>query len=142
MVPTKDTVSGNVGPSVYIARNRLTNAFARDLLRYWEVDGPKLIERVSQEQPGTLLKCLTMMVPREYKIEHQNPANGLSDEQLAVMVVELEEKIAARLAGEGAKVISADPVPIAAAAPKAKRLRGKDRKPRKLRGSPRTPSSP
>ncbi len=91
------------------------------------------------------MKCLTMLVPKEYKIEHGNPANGLTDEQLAVMVAELEERISQRLAGEGAKVINAEPAPIAR--PRAKgvvkgRKRGKDRKPRKLRGSPKTPSSP
>jgi hypothetical protein len=83
----------------------------RDLLRFWEVRGMKVIEQVAREQPGTLLKCLTMLVPRELKVEHSNPTNGLSDEQLSMMVIELEERISSRLAGETAKVINTQALP-------------------------------
>jgi hypothetical protein len=44
------------------------------------------------------------LVPRELKIEHANPASDLSDEQLALMIAELEERIARRLAESEAKL--------------------------------------
>ncbi len=140
------TRSGNTLGHVYIARKRLNDAFVRDLYKFWTGDGDKLIRRVAEEQPGTLLKCLTMLVPKEYKIEHTNPANGLTDEQLAVMVIELEERIAERLAGGGAKVISGElapsPIPVKAKKAEPGRRRGKDKRQRKLRGKPRTPRTP
>jgi hypothetical protein len=74
----------------------------------------KVIERVAMEQPGTLLKCLTMLVPRELKVEHSNPTGALSDEQLVMMVAELEERISSRLAGESARVINAEALPAPA----------------------------
>jgi hypothetical protein len=42
------------------------------------------------------------------KIEHTDPVKGLSDEKLAAMIAELEERIARR-AGEGAKLIEVEP---------------------------------
>ena len=142
--PQAVSVSGGSLGHVYIARKRLNDAFVRDLYKFWQGSGDKLIARVAEEQPGTLMKCLTMLVPKEYKIEHGNPANGLTDEQLAVMVAELEERISARLqAGEGAKVINAEPIakPVKAK-PVNGRKRGKDRKQRKLRGTPKVQVSP
>jgi hypothetical protein len=117
VIPYRTPGSAEAGPSLYIARNRLNNAFVRDLFAYWGKSGDKLIERVAAEQPGTLLKCLTMLCPKEVKLEHTNPVNGLSDESLAMMVMDLEERISARLTGESAKVINAQAVP---AAPKPK----------------------
>ncbi len=116
VIPHRPAGSAEAGPSLYIARNRLNNAFVRDLFAYWGKSGDKLIERVAQEQPGTLLKCLTMLCPKEVKLEHSNPVNGLSDESLAMMVLDLEERIAARLTGETAKVINAEALPAPAPA--------------------------
>jgi hypothetical protein len=85
----------------------VNDAFMRDLLKHWQEHGPQVIERVAKEQPGTLLKCLTNLVPREMKIEHTNPTSKLSDEELAMMIAALEE----RLTGENAKVIDAQAEP-------------------------------
>src|SRR5262245_764254 len=56
-------------------------------------------------QPASYLKILALLVPREHKIEHGNPASALSDEQLALMIVELEERIARRVADSDVKLI-------------------------------------
>ena len=54
---------------------------------------------------------MAMLCPKEVKLEHGNPTNGLSDEALASMVAELEERIASRLQGENARVIDAQAEP-------------------------------
>ena len=99
--------------NVYFTRRRLNQTFLEALLEEFHKNGPKILERVGLEQPGILLKRLTMLVPRELKIEHGNPTNGLSDEQLALMVAELEGRISARLKGENAKLIEAQAEPSA-----------------------------
>jgi hypothetical protein len=103
--------SGNPAADVYIARRRVNDAFMRDLLALWQEKGPQVLERVAREQPGTLVKCLTMIIPKEMKIEHGNHAGRLSDDALAMMIAELEKRIASRLQGENAKVIDVQAEP-------------------------------
>jgi hypothetical protein len=104
----KPVSSGNPAADLYIARRRANDAFLRDLVRHWQEHGPEVIDRVAKEQPGTLLKCMTMLVPKEMKIEHSNPTSRLSDEELAMMIAALEE----RLTGENAKLIDAQAEPV------------------------------
>jgi hypothetical protein len=111
----KPVSSGNPAADLYIARRRVNDAFMRDLLKHWQENGPQVIDRVAKEQPGTLLKCMTMLVPKEMKIEHTNPTGRLSDEELAMMIAALEE----RLTGETAKVINAEPVDAGKRQPKS-----------------------
>jgi hypothetical protein len=75
------------------------------LLRDFRQGGPKAIERVRRTQPASYLKILALLVPREHKLEHINPLKGLSDEQLADMIADLEERITRRAAGVDAKLI-------------------------------------
>jgi uncharacterized small protein (DUF1192 family) len=112
----------------------------RDMLRYWERSGMKVIERVAMEQPGTLLKCLTMLVPRELKVEHHNPTGSLSDEQLVMMVAELEERISSRLQGETARVINAEALPAPAVQSGAARRQAAYRARKKARAGTPGPS--
>ena len=82
----------------------LNQEFIQALLVHFRQHGKKAIEKAAREQPAAYLKILAFLVPREMKIEHTDPVKGLSDEQLAAMVAELEQRIARR-AGEGAKLI-------------------------------------
>jgi hypothetical protein len=53
-----------------------------------------------------------MLMPKEMKIESASTTiSRLSDEQLHAMVAELQERIAAKLSCEDAKVISAEASP-------------------------------
>src|SRR5262245_9098855 len=99
--------------NVYYTRRRVNQAFLDALLEEFHKNGPKILERVGQEQPGTFMKVLGQLVPKELKVEHSNPLSHLSDEQLAAMVAHLEEQIAAKLSGENAKVITAEAEPSA-----------------------------
>src|SRR5262245_38317138 len=81
----------------------------RDLFDVWKRKGIEILEQVSREQPGTFMKCMTQLMPRDFKVESSVDVLGrLSDEQLAAMVTELKERIAAKLSGAGAKVINAN----------------------------------
>jgi hypothetical protein len=58
------------------------------------------------------------LVPREHKVEHNNPLKNLSDEQLAAMIEYLETSLEAQ-AGRSVKVIEGtiEPAPIEATTP-------------------------
>ena len=74
---------------------------------------------MARTQPGAYCKILTLLVPRELKLEHRNAIADLSDEQLEVMIEELTERIARRAAGSDAKLIEAvETTPVEVPKPK------------------------
>ena len=96
----------------------MNDAYMRDLFDVWKRKGIEILEQVSREQPGTFMKCMTQLMPRDFKVESSVDVVGrLSDEQLASMIAELEERIKRRLSGAGAKVINANVETYAAALP-------------------------
>jgi hypothetical protein len=99
--------------NVYHTRRRVNQAFLEALLEEFHKNGAKILERVGQEQPGTFMKVLAMLTPKELNVEHSNPASQLSDETLALMISELERRIADRLSGESAKLNNAQTEPLA-----------------------------
>lgn len=112
--------SASLAGDVNIARRRINQSFLRRFIEHFEQHGEKVIARVAEEQPGTYLKCLCLLMPKESRIEVSNPTGKLSDEQLALMVSELEQRIASRLSGEDAKVIPHDPERDGHVAPKTR----------------------
>jgi hypothetical protein len=51
------------------SRNKLTEAFATDLRLAWERDGASVLERVARDEPGTLLKVVASLMPRDVDID-------------------------------------------------------------------------
>src|SRR5262245_42489495 len=103
----KPAWSGTPSADVYIARRRVNDAFLRDLIRDWEAHGAEVLAQVRREQPGTYMKVMAMLMPKEMKMETgQTTLSNLTDEQLQAMIHELEERIAAKLSGEEAKIIN------------------------------------
>jgi hypothetical protein len=85
----------------------LNDAYARDLLELWKRKGIEILEEVSRQQPGTFMKCMTQLMPRNFNIDSSMDVVGrLSDEQLASIVVELEQRVATKLARAEAKLIN------------------------------------
>src|SRR6478752_3877456 len=96
---------GNRGGRPHGSRNRaiLNEEFIAALLRHFRRQGERAIARMAKTQPSAYVKILTLLVPRELKLEHRNAVADLSDEQLEAMIADLEERIAAKAAA--AKVI-------------------------------------
>ena len=122
-MPFEPGRSGNPagGPVGSRHRQQLNSEFIAALLRDFRHGGPKAIERVRRTQPAAYMKILALLVPREIKVDHTNPVEGLSDERLADMIAELEERIARRAAGDKAKVIEGmvEPMAVETTAPPA-----------------------
>ena len=85
-------------------RQQLNGEFIAALLRDFRHGGPKAIERVRRTQPAAYLKILTLLCPREHKVEHRNLIKELTDEQLEAMIEYIETSLAAQ-AGAPAKMI-------------------------------------
>ena len=88
-----------------------------------------------QTQPGTYLKVLALLIPREHKVEHSNPLKDLTDEQLEAMIEYIETSLAAQ-AGAPAKMIEGTMEPISVEVQRGPLLEPPKRKPRKRVPSP------
>jgi hypothetical protein len=101
----KRVLVGNPDGSNYRSRRLLNQEFIQALLLHFRNEGKRAIQRVAKEQPGTYVKILALLVPREMRLEHANPISGLSDEQLDKMIDYLQQKIARCAAGGDVKLI-------------------------------------
>src|SRR5262245_40675585 len=109
--------SGNPagGPVGSRHRQQLNGEFIAALLRDFRHGGPKAIERVRRTQPAAYLKILTLLCPREHKVEHRDLIKELSDEQLDAMIEYIETSLAAQ-AGHSVKLIEGEPTTVPASA--------------------------
>jgi hypothetical protein len=89
--------------------------------------GRAAINKVMTQQPAVFLKLLVLLVPRQMTLEHTGGVKAMTDEQIEQAIEAIQRMLAARAAGEGAKVIDAVPEPVALPAP--------SRKPRRKRGA-------
>jgi hypothetical protein len=75
--------------------------------------GASAIEKVRKQQPAAYMKICALLVPREMKVEHSGGVKAMTDEQLEQGIEAIRAMLAAREAGENAKVIEgvAEPAP-------------------------------
>lgn len=73
------------------SRNRLTETALAALGEHFAVHGAAAIHRVFIEEPGTYLKIVASLLPRQTTIEKLSPFGDLSDTELA----ELEQHVVA-----------------------------------------------
>ena len=57
------------------------------------------------------MRCLTLLIPREHKVEHSNPLKDLTDQELEAMIEYLKTSLEAQ-AGAPAKMIEGTIEPI------------------------------
>jgi hypothetical protein len=104
--------SGNPAGRLRGSRNRLSEEVVCALLRDFRKHGEKAIAEVRRTQPGVYLKVLALLVPKEHRVQHSNALSGISDEMLADMIAELEERLARR--ADQAKVIEGQAIGVPA----------------------------
>ena len=134
------------------SRNKLSEEVICALLRDFRKHGEKAIAKVRREQPGVYLRCLTLLIPREHKVQHSNPLKDLTDEQLEDMIEYIKASLEAQ-AGGSVKLIEGtiEPTAVEATAPPALEppepksrlmlaadaaVRPRERKPRKVPSPP------
>ena len=124
-------MSGNPAGRLRGSRNKLSEEVICALLRDFRKHGEKAIAKVRREQPGVYLRCLTLLIPREHKVEHSNPLKELTDEQLVAMIEYIETWLAAQ-AGGSVKVIEGMIEPTTVPATALPGLEPPKRKPNRL----------
>src|SRR5215831_15385350 len=98
--------SGNPagGPVGSRHRQQLNGEFIAALLRDFRHGGPAAIAKVRKNQPAAYCKLLTLLCPRDVKVEHSGGVKAMSDEEIDQAIELIQTMLAAR-AGEAAKVI-------------------------------------
>jgi hypothetical protein len=92
-------------------------SFNKDFLLALATDfkqhGASAIAKVRKQQPAAYMKICALLVPREMKVEHSGGVKAMTDEQLEQGIEAIRAMLAAREAGENAKVIEgvAEPAP-------------------------------
>jgi hypothetical protein len=105
--------SGNPGGSPEATRRAFNKDFLVALARDFKAHGEQVLARVRRESPASYLKVCAMLVPRELKIEHSGGVKSMTDEELEKGIEAIKAMLAARDAGENAKLIEgvAEPAP-------------------------------
>ena len=117
--------SGNPGGSPEATRRAFNKDFLVALARDFQAHGEQVLARVRRELPASYLKVCAMLVPRQMQIEHAGGVKAMTDEQLEKGIEAIKAMLAAREAGENAKVIEgvAEPTPVGRVAKPTKRKR-------------------
>ena len=111
--------SGNPagGPVGSRHRQQLNGEFIAALLRDFRHGGPAAIAKVRKNQPAAYCKLLTLLCPRDVKVEHSGGVKAMTDEQIERAIEVIEDMLAKRDAGEAAKIIEGTSEPAALPAP-------------------------
>src|SRR5215469_14553802 len=80
-------------------RQQLNGEFIAALLRDFRHGGPAAIAKVRKNQPAAYCKLLTLLCPRDVKIEHSGGVKAMSDEEIEQAIELIQTMLAAR-AGE------------------------------------------
>ena len=101
------------GPVGSRHRQQLNGEFVAALLRDFRHGGPAAIAKVRKNQPAAYCKLLTLLCPRDVKVEHSGGVKAMTDEQIERSIELIKEMLAQREAGANAKVIEGVAEPVA-----------------------------
>src|SRR5215469_14089608 len=90
--------------------------FIAALLRDFRHGGPAAIAKVRKNQPAAYCKLLTLLCPRDFRVEHSGGVKAMSDEEIEQAIELIQTMLAAR-ASEAAKVIEGTAEPAALPVP-------------------------
>src|SRR5262249_19899642 len=105
------------GPVGSRHRQQLNGEFIAALLRDFRHGGPAAIAKVRKNQPAAYCKLLTLLCPRDFRVEHSGGVKEMTDEQIERSIELIKEMLAQREAGANAKVVEGVAEPAALPAP-------------------------
>jgi hypothetical protein len=92
-----------LGGRVKGSRNRISEAFLKDLALEWEQSGPAALKIMAREEPGNFVKVVAALLPKEFEITDSR-LTELSDEEIDGLIEQLRLRTAIiRNAGDGEK---------------------------------------
>jgi hypothetical protein len=92
------------------SRNKLSEAFLRDMLAAWEQRGAKAIEKFLDERPHEFVKLVATILPGHFNLR-VNEFDELTDEQLRLQFDALVAAVSAASPAEPAGAAPADAAP-------------------------------
>jgi hypothetical protein len=109
--------SGNPagGPVGSRHRQQLNGEFIAALLRDFRHGGPAAIAKVRKNQPAAYCKLLTLLCPRDVKVEHSGVIKAMTDEEIEQAIEAIQIMLAAQ--AEKTKIIEATAEPTALPGP-------------------------
>jgi hypothetical protein len=74
------------------SRNRISEAFLKDLAAEWEVSGAAALKIMAKEEPGNFVKVTAALLPKEFEI-NDNRLADLNDDELENLINEVRGKL-------------------------------------------------
>ena len=103
-------VSGNPGGEPGWIRKRFTADILTAFHEHFRHEGKRVIAKVAKQQPAAYLRCLTMLVPKEMKVEQTGGIKAMTDEQLEAGIAALQDLLARRALAAQGKLIEGEAV--------------------------------
>lgn len=98
--PFQPGQSGNPKGRAKGSRNALGEDFLADMLEVWREKGKECIEATAKDHPEKLVSIVAGILPKELNVT-TNPAEEMSDDDLAAGIASLRALLAASAAREG-----------------------------------------
>jgi hypothetical protein len=57
-----------LGGRIKGSRNKISEAFLKDLAAEWEASGPAALKIMSKDEPGNFVKVVAALLPKEFEI--------------------------------------------------------------------------
>ncbi len=91
----------NPGGKPVGARNRLQGAFINALADDFDKHGKTAIVTMRENDPGGYVRAVASLMPKELKVEHVDPFEGMNVAEIAVLVDALRAEVDAIGSGPG-----------------------------------------
>lgn len=98
------------------SRQKLAEQVYADTLASWERHGEIVLDRLAALDPVSYASFVAKLMPRELKIEHSTPVDGMTDDRLADMLA-FAERMAEEMKAAGGPMIEGVAVQVRSALP-------------------------
>jgi hypothetical protein len=81
-----------LGGRVKGSRNKISEAFLKDLAAEWEASGPAALKVMAHEEPGNFVKVVAALLPKEFEISDSR-LKDMDDDELDLLITEVRARI-------------------------------------------------
>ena len=74
------------------SRNKISEAFLKDLAAEWEVSGPDALKIMAKEDPSGFVKVTAALLPKEFEITDSR-LNDMSDDELDLLINQVRARV-------------------------------------------------
>src|SRR5215469_1828561 len=74
------------------SRNKISEAFLKDLAAEWERSGPDALKVMAKEDPSGFVKVTAALLPKEFEITDSR-LNDMSDDELDLLITQVRARI-------------------------------------------------